>query len=69
MSTEQASAFNRAAEQCDRHRMVMVSSERVLINPRYDDDTDSRHNVKEFVYTYKCFGSCGQQRTEVFKPL
>lgn len=61
--------FNRAAEACSKHRMVMISNERVLVNPRYDDGTDERHNVKEFLTRFRCMGTCGQELTQSYKPL
>lgn len=54
------SDFNKLAQSCSNHRMQMISSERILVNPKYDNHTESKDNVKEYVYNYKCFGSCGQ---------
>ncbi len=60
-------AFNRLAETCSNHRMVMTSSESVPMNPRYDNGTNEPENIKEDRYTHKCSGSCQQSITYTFK--
>lgn len=59
--------FNRLALACSSHRMQMISSERVLVNPKYDNGTEEPSNVKEYHDFFKCIGSC-QQVTQLITP-
>lgn len=63
MKQQNNTEFNRKAMECDNHRMRLVSSERILVNPKYDDGTESATNVKEHVSHFKCFGPCQQTRS------
>ncbi len=59
--------FNRRAIECSGHRMQIVSSETILVNPRYDDGSTEPHNVKEWRTVYRCAGSCKQEREQITK--
>ena len=60
--------FNRKAAECSNHRMIMTSSERCLVNPRYDNGGEGQDNVLEYRASFKCLGSCEQISTFTSKP-
>lgn len=60
---ENLTEYNRIAQACPNHRLRMTSSERVLVNERYDSATESPANVKAYIYTHACT-TCGATRTQ-----
>lgn len=57
--------YNKLAQGCANHNLQMLSSERVLVNERYDNGSQEPHNVKAYSYTYGC-ATCGATRTNTF---
>lgn len=55
MEEQSVHEFNRRAQGCSNHRMVMVSSETV-----FENNNSIYAKPVRTLYSYRCNGSCGQ---------
>jgi hypothetical protein len=62
MTVQALHDHNKIAQACANHRPMMISSERLLVNERYDNGSEEPTNVKEYIYTFGC-STCKCQTT------